>query len=94
MLRKYLKYDFKAVLPIWWIAAVVLGGLSVLAGVCARILAVKDWENFAGIPWEIFGIILFVMGIGAFSVITYVLVYLRYFNNFFGDEGCIYGVLK
>lgn len=87
MLKKLLKYDLKSVFKYWWIAAVTSIGLSALGGLCISIVS-----SDADVPPAVallvaLAIIFSVIGIVAFSIISYVLIYVRFYKNFFTDEG-------
>lgn len=87
MLSKLLKYDFKAVFKYWWIAAVSSVALSLIGGTCWSIL-----ESDRNLPTvvtvlSVLGIILVVLGYVAFAILSAILIYLRFYKNFFTDEG-------
>lgn len=86
MLKKCLKYDLKAIFGLWWIAAATILALSLPVGLCLRsyILHQSDDTYF---PWEMFAVMMGYISLIAFCILTTVLVYLRYYNNFFKDEG-------
>ena len=89
MFVKLLKYDMRSVWRIWWIMALSVLGMSVVGGVGLRIvLALIEADIF---PFFIFlGFILVfacVMAIVASAVGTELLVFIRFYKNFFTDEG-------
>ena len=86
MFRKLLKYDFRAVGRIWWIAALGVLGISVVGGLSLTdiILHAEDLDYF---PIGILGILFTYFGFVAFSLITWILLFVRYYKNFFTDEG-------
>lgn len=92
MLKKLLKYDFKSVFKYWWIAAVSATALSVLGGFCLKILVDSTAEETVFQPPEVLTIssslllMLTVMAISAFSVISAILLFVRFYKNFFTDE--------
>ena len=89
MFVKLLKYDMRSVWRVWWIMALSVLGMSVVGGVGLRIvLALIEADIF---PFFIFlGFILVfacVMAIVASAVGTELLVFIRFYKNFFTDEG-------
>lgn len=87
MFAKLLKYDLRAILKYWWIAAVSSAVLSVAGGVCVRILNV-DSEQFAIAQiFAVLGLIVVIMGLGIFVVLNEVLILIRFYKHFFSDEG-------
>ncbi len=92
MLKKLLKYDFKSVFKYWWIAAVSATALSVLGGFCLKILVDSTAEETVFQPPEVLTIssslllMLTIMAISAFSVISAILLFVRFYKNFFTDE--------
>ena len=84
MLAKCLKYDLKAVFSVWWIAALTLLGLSFPAGYCARVIVttVKQTPFLA-----YFGVGIYKFATATFVITTLILVFVRYYQNFFQDEG-------
>ncbi len=86
MLRKLLKYDMKSVFNIWWIMAVSVIGISIFGGLCLRDV-IHNIENNEYFPWAIAGVIITYIAYIAFSLVTMILVYVRFYKNFFSDEG-------
>lgn len=87
MLRKLLKYDLKAIFKFWWIAAIVTVLASVFGGFCDHVL-----NTYEGDAWSIY----LMMSMGslaatfltmALPVLTFVLIFIRFYKNFFTDEG-------
>lgn len=87
MFRKLLKYDLYSVFKYWWIAAVSSLGVSVLGGICLKIITAEHTAFKALQAIAVFGLILSIIGISAFSVLATVLVMVRFYKNFFSDEG-------
>lgn len=88
MLKKLLKYDLSTVMKYWWIAVVTTIGMSVLGGFSLSVLTVETvYVN----PFVY--IIAFVMLIvtiftySAFSILSVVFIFVRFYKNFFTDEG-------
>lgn len=87
MLRKLLKYDMRAIFRYWWIAAVISVIMSVIGGFCLRYM---DYTN--NLPWAVYmtlslGRSLAIMCCVALVVLTMVLIFIRFYKNFFSDEG-------
>lgn len=87
MLRKLLKYDLKSVFKIWWIMSISILSISVVGGLAFRNILINT-DNYNYFPtWEFLAIVLTVLSFAAFITVTYILVYVRYYKNFFSDEG-------
>lgn len=93
MLKKLLKYDLKAVFKYWWIAAVSTLGLSVLGGFAVTVLrdtVSTEPEKKVPIILEILSSIalpLVYLGFIALGILTVIMIFVRYYKNFFSDEG-------
>ena len=87
MLSRLLKYDFRAVLKYWWIAALTSVGLSVVGGVCAVILDNDYNQHFSFQAIAGLGIFLVILGLSAFLMLSQILIYVRFYRHFFTDEG-------
>lgn len=87
MLRKVLKYDCRALFRIWWIAAVVTVALAVLGGF-AEIVNQNDLRVPEMISTTA-GMVMFFAYFCMFGLILLaeVLVFGRFYRNFFTDEG-------
>ena len=87
MLKKLLKYDFKAIFKYWWIAAVINLLLSVYGGFIQLI------ENYnqvlADTLASLIGLSTFMVNCSyvALLIVTLVLLFIRFYQNFFTDEG-------
>ncbi|MBQ8408331.1 MAG: hypothetical protein IJY39_05645 [Clostridia bacterium] len=96
MLKKMLKYDMRSVGRVWWIMAISVLGLSLLGMLALKLLfevsatiTSTDLEVFY-VLIIIFCVLFFVMcivGIVGSSIVTAILVYLRFYKHFFTDEG-------
>lgn len=87
MLKKLLRYDLRSVFKYWWIAALSSLALSVMGGGCISVIA-SDKEPPAVLAVLIvFALIFMVFGLVAFSILSCILVYVRFYKNFFTDEG-------
>lgn len=87
MLKKLLKYDFKSVLRFWWIAALSTVGLALVGGWSWSVFE-KDKE----LPQMLYVVatlaaIIAVLGGVAFAIMTVILLFSRFYKNFFTDEG-------
>ena len=93
MLKKLLKYDLKSVFKYWWIAAISSLGLSVLGGFAVTVIRDSSSAETADkVPLilEILSSIalpLVYLGFIALGILTIILVFARYYKNFFSDEG-------
>ena len=88
MLKKLLKYDLRATFKYWWIAALSSIGISVIGGLSLSLVS-SDLAEESGLVMMlgILGIVLSIVGISAFLVSAEIFVYLRFYQNFFTDEG-------
>ena len=87
MLKKLFKYDFKSVLKIWWIIAVVTLSVALIGAFSLRIL---NENNGVSLFIDIFGGLLFgvsVITVSASGVATCYLAAFRFYKNFYTDEG-------
>lgn len=87
MLRKLLRYDFKAVLKYWWIAALSSVVLSLGGGWCISV-----FSNEKNLPTALYIVatllmIVVVLGFAAFAILSTILIFSRFYKNFFTDEG-------
>lgn len=87
MLKKLLRYDLKSVFRYWWIAALATLGLSVIGGFSLSIIETgKDIPPIIGVIIAL-SIFFAIAGIVAFPIFSCIMVYIRYYKNFFTDEG-------
>ena len=87
MLKKLLKYDLKSVFKYWWIAAIASLGLSAAGGFCISVMmAEKDVPALIAVL-IVLTLLFSIIGIVAFSILSYILLYVRFYKNFFTDEG-------
>ena len=90
MFGKLLKYDFKYVARIWWMLAVGVLGLSVAASLVFRAIFLNINSNgffaFLSVLGMFFLVVSFI-GIFGSLVVTEVLVFVRFYKNFYTDEG-------
>ena len=87
MLKKLLKYDFKAIFKFWWIAVVVNFALSIYGGFLQQIENYN--QKLAETLYDLLGLSLFMVNCSyvALIIVTLVLIFIRFFQNFFTDEG-------
>ena len=87
MLGKLLKYDFKALFKFWWIAAASSVVLSFLGG--GSLAAATGNPNLPVGVTALFVIVMIIsiLGLTAFLSLTLILIFIRYYKNFFSDEG-------
>lgn len=93
MLRKLLKYDFRSVFKFWWIAALISTALSTLGGFCLKVIKDATFEFVTIQPpmvllvssWLMF--ILAILALSVFTVLTAIMIYVRFYQNFFTDAG-------
>ncbi len=87
MLKKLLRYDLKSVFKYWWIAALASVGLSVASGLSLSvIMADRDVPVLIALL-IILTLVFSIIGIVAFPIVAYILTYVRFYKNFFTDEG-------
>ena len=86
MFKKLLKYDLKWMLSIWWIGAVSILALAIPTGFALRNLINVNFTQYG----EIFNglwIYIYYLLICLFPALGSVLIFARYYCNFFRDEG-------
>jgi len=89
MFSKLIKYDLKYTFKYWWIMALSSVGLSVIGGIGVRILNsdIQNDEATLAYFFSVIALLLSVLGLSAFMLATLIFVYMRYYKNFFTDEG-------
>ncbi len=87
MFSKLLKYDLRAVLKYWWIAAVSSVLLAFSGGCCLNSLVKADSELTGIHIFSILGMIISFVGLFIFVALSEVLILVRFYKNFFSDEG-------
>ena len=86
MLKKCLHYDLKHIMTYWSIGAVTLLVLSIFAGLAER----SDYIHASEVDrfnWEPLVMVLFYFMFVAFILLSAILVFMRFYNHFFSDEG-------
>ncbi len=87
MLKKLLKYDLRAMLKYWWIAALSSFIMSIIAGGCVNLLLSEYELPIAITILSVLFIVVDVIGLSGFVILSSILVYVRFYKNFFTDEG-------
>lgn len=87
MLKKLLKYDFHSVFRYWWIAAISSLALSLLGSLCIKVLSANRELPLAINILSTLALILVFISYVAFALLSVILVYVRFYKNFFTDEG-------
>lgn len=95
MFGKCLKHDLRAIWRVWWIAAASAFGMGAVGSLAVRgIIEVNlHIEEVNGAAVFFLSLVLSAVAIAAFfavvafCVISTILVYVRFFKNFFSDEG-------
>ncbi len=87
MLKKLLHYDLKSVFRYWWIAALASIGLSVAGGLAISVTVTdKDVPLIISVL-VVLAIVFTIIGIVAFPIFSYIMIFVRFYKNFFTDEG-------
>ncbi len=87
MLKKLLRYDFKAIFKYWWIGALTTLALSGVGAGCGSILETEKELPTSVTIFATIGMVLVVLGIFAFIIFSELLVYVRFYKHLFTDEG-------
>lgn len=92
MLRKLLKYDMASVWKIWVALAGSVLGMSVITSLIIRMAiegAVRDDDPLFVLSFLVMGLVVFAMIMiwAAMLLVTPLMCYIRYYRNFFSDEG-------
>ena len=87
MLKKLLKYDFLSAFKVWWIAAVTSFGLSFLGGYAVTLI--RSPRDLPDVVDSSAGLMLFIsiFSLFAFVTLSEIIILVRYYKNFFTDEG-------
>jgi hypothetical protein len=86
MLKKLLKYDLRSVFRFWWIVALISVGMAVLGGFAQSILYDNDIPRAINVIASIVVFFSYFCMMGL-AVLTQVLLFIRFYRNFFTDEG-------
>ena len=90
MFNKVFKYDFKYSFRIWWIFAVATVGVSVVAGILLQNMVHYTEIAVKNVLFEtlsLFGLLFCFLGLGLFPLVYIITSIVRYYTNFFSDEG-------
>lgn len=93
MLRKLLKYDMKAIFRVWWILAVATLVACFAGGFGFKIIEASSRLESSSVAASSLvlasGLFVFagVMSLFASLIITFILIFNRFYKNFFTDEG-------
>lgn len=85
MFKKLLKYDFKAIFSIWWIGAISILVLAIPTGITARNLVISNYTSYGEMFNALWIYVYYFLAV-AFTFLSTVLVFIRYYSNFFKDE--------
>lgn len=87
MLKKLLKYDLRAIFKFWWIAAAVTLLMSAVVGVCISVMnSPREFPVIINVV-AVMTIVISVIGLFALPIVTFILIFSRFYKNFFTDEG-------
>lgn len=86
MLKKLLKYDLRSVFRFWWIVALISVGMAVLGGFAQEILYNDDAPRVINVVASVIVFFSYFCSMGL-AVLTQVLLFIRFYRNFFTDEG-------
>ena len=93
MLGKLLKHDFKAIFRYWWIIALSTLGSALIGGGSLRFVIDSSTRENISFTMSllylaaIFLTFICVLAITASLVVTFILIFYRFYKNFFTDEG-------
>ena len=88
MLKKILKYDLSSVGRIWWIIAVSVLGMTVFSSLMMRMVTEQMLVEHPFLMVIVMLLFVFnIFAIFASAFITMILVFWRFYKNFFTDEG-------
>ena len=86
MLKTLLTYDLRSVFRFWWIVALISVGMAVLGGFAQSILYNNDIPRVINVIASIVVFFSYFCMMGL-AVLTQVLLFIRFYRNFFTDEG-------
>ncbi len=87
MFAKLLKYDLQSILKHWWIAALVSVCVAFAGGICISIANVNYTSYSVLQDIAELGIVVCCIGLAIFYVLSEILVFMRFYKNFYTDEG-------
>ncbi len=85
MLSKTLKQDMRATLPLWLFLSVIALGASLIFGLSLREVIYAESE--VGLVFGVLGIYLAIAVVSGYSIATVIFVGIRFYRNFYTDEG-------
>lgn len=87
MLKKLLNYDLRFVFKYWWIAAVTTLALSVVGSGCINIF--RSDRELPGVIYAtaVLAMVIIVFSFAIFSTLAVIMIFARFYKNFFTDEG-------
>lgn len=96
MFKKCLKYDLKSIWSTWWIFAVAVLGIGLVGCVSLRFfieMVEGNMRNLNAVTGSVLEVLLMltfsiaVFVVISFAALTPILVFIRFYKNFFTDEG-------
>lgn len=87
MMKKLLKHDLRAVFKYWWIGSVVSLALSLLGGCVLSSMTGGPPDRPVFMVLSGLFLMFLIIGLAIFPLAAMILVYIRYYTNFFTDEG-------
>ena len=87
MLKKLIKYDYKAVLKYWWIAALSSLAFAFVGGGCITMLNSEKELTGNALVLATLGMVLVIISFVAFILLSEIFIFLRFYKNLFTDEG-------
>ena len=87
MLKKLLHYDLKPIFKYWWIAALTSFAISLLGGGSITVIRGGDEPPVLVFALAVITLMLTILCNAAFMILSEILAYLRYYRNFYTDEG-------
>ena len=87
MLQKALKHDLRATLPIWLFLSAITLASSLILGFSIRDLVLHSLDMDYIPILAILGVLLSVLVIVGYLIATFIFVAIRFYQNFFTDEG-------
>lgn len=87
MLKKLLKYDLRSMFKYWWIVSIISLALSCVGAISMRLLiSEREFPTIIEL-FSALSLIFSFLGTAVFTVFAVVMIYVRFFKNFFTDEG-------
>lgn len=87
MLKKLLKHDLKAIFKFWWIAAIISVIIAVAGGFAQSVInSERELPEAVMIMASMLTVFVY-LSLLVFFLLTMVLIFIRFYKNFFTDEG-------